>query len=417
NGSLRIAPHLEVATMLIAQWDETVATEATWLSWTFEGIEHTSPQVAREPGSYSEALLGLPADVSTDVVLHHLVAGVERTSDPLTATTGSLPPGLPAPVLVASDPARMRTEPYVLTSVNAGDNNFFGPCYTVVLDAQGRIVWYRPTSGSRLTVGPRIARSGGYLLIDESVTYVGGDATVTRTTLDLLQQETIPVPGMFLVFDELDDGSLLLDGRVSDFEFHLTRQYPDGTQERIWSCNPWMAPFSSGYWACAPNTLEWSPERGTVLWSMFQTSTVAEVDLATGEVVAEFGQFPGGATFAPRSANLELQHNPNWTSDGTFLVSTHVPGDDGVQMAREFAWDESAGTLTEIWSAEAPAYAEYEGGIWKLGNGNYLWELGTAGILVELTPEGDEVWKIDWDRHMTGTVTVLTDLYALDAGF
>jgi hypothetical protein len=414
---LRIAPHPEVATMLVVTWDEPVATEQTWVAWTFEGVEHTSPRVPREAGEHSEVVLGLPAESSADVAVHRVIGGVETTTPPLTATTGALPPGLRVPRLVSSDPARMRPEPYVLTSVNAGENNFFGPCFTVILDAQGRIVWYRLTSGSRLTVGPRRARSGGYLLIDESVIYVGGEATVTRTTLDLLQRETVPVPGMFLVFDELDDGGFLIDERVSDFEFFLTRQDPDGSQERIWACAPWMFPYSTEFWACAPNTLEWDPVRNTVIWSMFETSTVVEIDLGTRELVNEFGQYPGGAIFDPPSANLDLQHNPNWSADGTFVVSTHVPSQFGVQMAREFSWDEATNTLTQIWSAEAPQYAEYEGGVWKLLNGNYLWELGTAGMIVELTPDGDEVWRLDWDDHMTGTVTVLTDLYELNAGF
>lgn len=411
-----IGPHPEVVTMLVATWTEPVPTEQSWLSWTFEGVPHTSPRVPRE-GAVSEVVLGLPEDVSVDVVLHRVVGGEETATAPLMATTGRLPTGLVRPTLEAVDRARVRSEPYLLTAVNTGDYDFFGPCYTVILDLRGRIVWYRLTSGNRLTVTPRKSRSGGYLVLDETVVYVGGDPTVTRTTLDLRHIQPIDVPGLFMTFDEMDDGSILFDGRESDFAFSLTRQHPDGLQERIWDCNAWMASFSGEYWACAPNTLQWDPVENTVLWSMFQTSTVVEVDLATGEPLREFGQFPGGTSFEPPEAMFDLQHNPNWTADGTLLVSTHVVGEPNVQMARELTYDAGTDTLTEVWSAPAARYADYEGGIWKLPSGNYLWELGTAGQIHEIAPSGETVWLLDWDGHLTGSVTPIVDLYALNTGF
>jgi hypothetical protein len=417
SDALAITRHPDVATILVVDWEQSAHADEVWLAWTFEDVAHTSPVLARDAGPQEEVVLGLPPSATVDVTLHERVDGVDHTIGTGSGTTGKLPNGLPPPRLVSSDPTQMRTEPYLLTSVNSGAANFFGPCYTVILDAQGRIVWYRLTSGSRLTVGPKVARNGGYLLIDETAIYVGGDATLTRTTLDMHQRETVKIPRWFIAFDELDDHSILFDESVSAYQFYLTRQYPDGHQERIWDCNQWMDPFAHGYWDCATNTVLYDPVENTVLWSTFDTSTIVAIDLDSGAIVHEFGQYPGGTDFEPREAMVELQHNPGWSADRTLVVSTHVPDEPNVQMAREFSYDPVGDTLTEIWSHQADKYAEYEGQAQKIPNGNYLWELGTAGEIVEITPAEDEVWKIDWNDHLTGTATLISDLYALDAGW
>jgi hypothetical protein len=413
----RILPHPDVGTLLLVEWSQAQDADETWLTWSFEGVDHTSPHVARPAGQQHEVVLGLPAEVTVDVAVHALVGGADTIVASGPGTTDPLPDGLPAPRLTTADLGAMRPEEWLLTSVNSGPDNFFGPCFTVILDRQGRIVWYRLTSDHRLTLLPRVGRDGGSLAIEETTVYVQGTPSITRTTLDLEQVQTTPVPDMFMVYAEMADGSFLFDESVSAYEFYLSRQYPDGTRERIWWCNPWMNAYSSEYWACATNTLNYDPVRNTVLWSMFQTSTVAEVDLATGAPIREYGQFPGGFVFDPPTAQFDLQHNVNWSADGTLMVSTHVPSQPGAQRARELEVDEVTGTLHELWSAEADSYAEYEGGVWKLANGNYLWELGTAGEIVELTPTGDTAWRIDWNGHLTGALTVVPDLYALNAGF
>ena len=109
--------------------------------------------------------------------------------------------------MVTNDPLLRRPERYLLGSVNVGPA-FFGPCYAVIIDSEtGRIVWYRKTPGSRLTWQPQVSDRGGYILIDQSIVYVGGDPEVLRTTLDLEQQEAVTLPNWFITYDELDDGT------------------------------------------------------------------------------------------------------------------------------------------------------------------------------------------------------------------
>jgi hypothetical protein len=305
----------------------------------------------------------------------------------------------------------------VLTSVNVGPEDFFGPCYTVVVDRQGRVVWYWEVSDSRLNLFSRVARDGTHIVVDATTYYVFDDveSSLTRLDLDLDRVEEVEVAGMGLTWDELDDGSFLFDHAASGYDYHLERLYPDGTRTRIWSCAPWMDAYTDRYWACAANTVLWSADRGTALWSMFETSTVAEIDLETGALRGWFGQTPGSWEIASAGVQLELQHYPNWTPEGTIVLTTHVPGASRRQVQRELALDEDAGTLTEVWSYESAEgwYGEYAGDVTRLSGGGTLIGYGTGGIIEEIDADSAPVWVLDWDGHMTGHSTPIADLYAL----
>lgn len=411
--------HPGVHTIVNVRWSQRQAAE-TWLSWDFEGETQTSPVRETGVGTQFEVVLGLPADTTVPLRLHARVGEEEVDRDLGDVTTGPLPGVLTVPTLTLRDADRMRPEPYLLTSVNVGATNFYGPCFVVILDAAGRIVWYAGVTDSRLSLFPKVSRRGGYLTWDATSYYAFGTTPgITRSTLDLTEREEVIVEGMGLAYDELPDGAFLFDENEDGYRYHLSRQDPDGTRTRLWDCYTWMSPWYSGYWGCAPNTVTWDEARGTVLWSMFETSTVVELDPTTGEILREFGDYPGGYTFAPESARFELQHYPNWSADGTLMVSTHVPDAPGVQMAREFLVDDAASTLVEQWSYTPASgwYADYAGQVQKLPTGNVLWQLGTAGVVQEVTPAGEVVWEVSFDGHLLGNTTPIADLYAVNTGW
>jgi hypothetical protein len=410
GGSVELHP--AIATVPVIRWRQLRMSERVWLSWTFEGELLSSPAVEVAPGLAHTYLLGLPAGaVATDLVLHAEIAGREQTLPLPDAVTGSLPDELLAPVAVRT--AWLSGE-FLLTSVDVGERPFYGPCYTVILDKQGRIVWYRRSAGERLTWQPKVSRTGAYLLIDELATYDlddPGPAVVHRVTLDLAWQQSTELPGMMLAFDELEDGSFVHDERESETAFYLSRLWPDGQHERLWSCEPWMALYSDGWWACATNTILWNPQRQTVLWSTFRTDLLLELE-PTGVLLHEYGPYPGGYTFDPPSSAPHEPHGPTWSPSGTLVVSTHDEAEQR-QLVREFEVDEEQGVLRELWSHEGEIYAEYGGQAQLLPNDHVLWQLGTAGVVQELTREGQVLWQVQWPEHLVGHVTLLDDLYPL----
>ena len=419
NG-LSVGVHPDVGTVLVASWEQAEAADQVWLEYSFEDQTLTTPTRALGVGPQQEVLLGIPAFVAVDIVVHSTVGGVAGPDlGPVETHTDRLPSDLPEPSLLLLDPAGVGEEPWVLTSVNAGPNDYYGPCYTVVLNRDGRIVWYWEVSDDRLNLFTRVSRDGTHLVVDATSYYVfdGVEPSITRLNLDLSRVDELEVPGMGLTYDELPDGGFLIDEQESSYDFHLTRVQPDGSQERVWSCRPWMRDFNDDYWACAVNTVLYSPERGTVLWSTFQTSTVAEIDLESGALLRWFGERPDGYDISPADVRLDLQHYPNWTSEGTVLLTTHVRSDSERQVMREFELDDDSARATQVWSYEAEAgwYGEYSGDVARLADGHTLIGYGTGGVIEELDQDSEPVWVLDWDGHLTGHSTPVADLYALRA--
>lgn len=418
-SAISLEVHDSVRTIIEAHWAVDQPVDAAWIEYAWLTEENQTPVRTLDTGGASEVLLGIPAETEVTATLW-LQVGEETWETPMgSITTGALPSDLDLPELVMYDALRASSHDYLLTSVDVGSYDFYGPCYSVILDRQGRVVWYFKTSGNRLNMFTRPSRLGGHVTIDATVYYAAGLPTITRTTLDRRQEEEIEVDGMGFTYDELDDGSFVYDYAQSGVEYHLQRQYPDGSSERIWSCYPWMSAYTTRYWGCAVNTVLWDPDRNAVLWSMFETSTVTEIDLETGEQLWWAGQTPDGYTISPASSMLELQHYPNWTEAGTLLTTTHVQSARNVQAIREFEVDHDAGTLTEVWSYLSPEgqYGSYEGDVTRLSNGNTLIGYGSGGFILEVQPDGDIVWELSWGGHLTGHMTLLDDLYALNEGW
>ena len=149
------------------------------------------------------------------------------------------------------------------------------------------------------------------------------------------------------------------------------------------------------------------------------SATVLEVDLQDGAIVRQWGALEGSWSFDPPEAGFDWQHYPNFTDSGSLLVSTHVPGEEGQQRAREYNLHGKSETLVEIWSyGEGMSdYAEYAGEAIRLDNGNTLINYGSGGVLREVTAGAEVSWELIWPESLLlGHNTLLDDLYALNEG-
>ena len=153
-----------------------------------------------------------------------------------------------------------------------------------------------------------------------------------------------------------------------------------------------------------------------MLWSLPYHDTVVEVDRDSGDVLRVFGEIGATHITDPANALFDFQHYPNYTPDGTLLVSMHIEGTDDQQRAREYVVDDGTFTLTEVWSygEGVDEYAYYSGEAYRLANGNTLMNYGTGGAAREVTADKEVVWDIEFpDRHLNGHLTLIDDLYAL----
>lgn len=409
-----------VATILRVGWSQDAAADG-WLEFDLgDGEWRTSPVTARDPGDHEEVILGAPAE--TDVQIRVVTDNLgERYTSPIgQGRTGALPEGMIEPTLDTWVPELLGPEEFVLGSVDPnGGEEYVGPFWLFIANRAGRVVWYREIGGW-VTLFPRPSRDRTHIAWERhSLLDATGELSVLeRATLDGRWTEEISLPGLGWAWDEMDDGTILYDVARGDESATLEEVAPDGTTRTVWDCTAWIEQWAADPDGCYTNTVNWSPERDTVMWSTYWGDWIAEVDRASGEVLWHAGELDGGWTI-DAEAGLDLQHYPNYSPDGTLVVSTHVPGEDGEQRAREFVVDDSTQELREIWSygEGVDGYAKYSGEAVRLANGNTLINYGTGGEIREVDLDGTTVWSLKFGLDRTlGHTQLLDDLYELNRG-
>ncbi len=414
--------HEDVGTMVLVRWTQDADADAVWLDFDIgDGDWLSSPPTARSAGEHQEWILGAPADRVLSFRIQAESEEALSASVAQTVATDPLPEKLQEPELVTWLSAETSPEGWVLGSVDPdGGIAYSGPYWLFIADRQGRIVWYRELS-FWMSMFPRVARAGNHILHDQyTILDADGDSgLIWRMTLDGQYSEEIEAPGLGWCWDETDDGSLLYDQNKGVDTVTIQEISPDGERSTVWDCGAWMAPYDKDETNCYTNTVNWVPESDSILWSTYWGDYVVEVDRGTGEVLWHAGSLDEGLAFEPEEAAFDLQHYPNYTPDGTLLVSTHVPGQKGEQRAREFVVDEAGQVLSQVWSygEGEEGYAQYSGEAVRLANGNTLLNYGTGGEIREVDLQGEILWSLQWgDGKTLGHTQLVEDLYALNRG-
>lgn len=418
--------HGDVGTIAYVSWHQS-APSSSWVEYEVDGETRATPAVDRDGGTHEQVLLGLPGDteISWRVVIHEEHSELDKwQSEAQTLTTDAVPADFPTIDVPVWEPDQAHGADFVFGSVDInGGDPYTGPFWLYIADREGRVVWWRDLDWD-MSMFPRVARDGTHLAWDQRTFFdtIGDSSRVMRTTLDGAWSIETPAAGMGWTWDETEHGSIVFDRTIGTSDLQLVERDDAGDETVIWDCTAWLASTFDGVdpEACYTNTTNYSADRDTVLWSTYWGDYVAEIDRSTGAVLWYAGALDGGLAFDPPEAAFDLQHYPNWTPDGTLLVSTHIAGVDGEQRAREFEVDTDAGVLTEIWSygeGVTEVWAKYSGDAVRLDNGNTVQNYGTGGELREVTPDGEIVWSFQFgDSFTVGHADLITDLYALNEG-
>ncbi|MEE9384874.1 MAG: hypothetical protein V3V08_15835 [Nannocystaceae bacterium] len=434
-----VTVHASVATILKVSWTQTNESEAVWIEYTFENDNWLhSPERGGLPGSHHELLLGVPGD--TDVRFRIVTRKGERRTETARQCrrTGTVPHGMPRPTVAHYDRALASEHRWMFGSVEATrhqDAYRDGPYWLYIIDRAGRIVWYyRDRAYNPEMAFPRLARDGSHLIVEKKQ-FVGGvlQGRIMRFDLDLERIDRIEVPGMDDCYDITDDGSILFNTRAhSGPRAYLKERGPTGVIRNIWDCSQWADDRQIEHRSrCYTNTVNWNPADDTVLLSMPYLNTIVQVDRVSGELVAEWGDKAiGGWRFSPATWGFGFNHWANLTSDGTLLVSSHMPGFDdrdppGEHGFLEFELDRTNKILREKWFYKNTRdWPRARGMAQRLANGNTLGNYGTGGTIQEVTPELQLAWDVRWDadfpnsyfNRLVGHNTFLDNLYELTAG-
>lgn len=416
-ASVRIERHQTLRPLLVVHWTQLHEAE-TWIEYEVEGEWLSTPHIQRSTGSQQQALQGVPPHTPVEALLVTMVDGERLESEGVvTATSGAQADLVPDPQVSVWDPERTSPEQWILGSIDVTSKSWYdGPFYLFVMDRQGRVVWTKEVPRSLCAMVPRVSRDGTHVVFNATSIYthfdLGQRSILMRTTLDGLEVSTTEVPGNHLHFDEMDDGSVLLDVYQGDQQAVIRELSPQGTGRTVWNCTEEYGN------RCNTNTINWVPERDTILYSQYQAASIMEVSRTTGEVLRSWGE-RSDWSFDPPEHAFHWQHYPTFTPEGHLLTSTHLYEDHDTQVVLEYEVDDESKTLRTVWSWgwDDPIWAKYSGEAQRLANGNTLVNYGTEGWIRELTPEGDVVWEV-WfgDELLLGHSTLVSDLYALDQG-
>ena len=417
---LTTAEHAQVATILELSWTQSTELDEVWVEFRVGGASpeawRRSPVGPRAAGAQHEVLLGLPGQVAVDLRIHTIVDGVELATPRHSAETGMVPLDFPRPEMVLFEPSLASEGAFLYGSVDTGNWWYSGPWWLYIMDREGRIVWYREIAEGNCTMFPRVSRDGTHLMYERSSSYShydsGARSTLWRTNLTGSAQIELAVPGLGYTWSETDEGSIIFDD-FGDENISMDEMWPDGTRRTLWECS--RAEMGS----CYTNTATWQATRNSVLWSMYSTGTVIEVDRETGEILRQFGQRPDSWSFDEPAHNFEMQHFPNFTPEGNLLLSTHVPTGTNQQRAQEYRLHEESQRLELVWSFGEGhnEYAVYAGEAVRLEGGNTLINYGTDGEVREVTPEGEVAWEAKFPSNLLmGHNELIVDLYAVEQG-
>jgi hypothetical protein len=433
-SGVTITVHAQTRTILVVNWTQAMAAEQTFLEFTYAGGPlQTSRAKPGTTGAHRDVVLGVPASTAVTVRIVSRQGGVDYKTRDYMGTTGALPTTMPLPTILSYDASIASRDRWMFGAVENSDGGctntscyYHTTFYLYIMDRQGRIVWYYADAASNATSSfQRIARDGEYIWIEKRPFSGGGTRSVLKMTLDREYSEMIPVSGLADCIDVTDDGSLLYDASNELREMNRA-----GTVRTIWSCR---TAFGTNF-RCYSNTINWNPADNTVLMSFPDENTVAQINRATGALVATYGDRSGSYTFSPTTWSFEFQHFPNITADGTLIVSSHMPQAGTVDGTRpvamghafmEFTIDRTNRRLVEKWIYNAgPEWAMYKGMAIRLPNGNTLGNYGTGGFIREITPDKRTAFHVKFDapsgndnfNKMVGHNVLIDDLYALNGG-
>jgi hypothetical protein len=372
--------------------------------------------------------------------------GQRLESAPGVHAVPDVPADFPVPRLeIAGDARSEIADGYLLLALAIVEDPGFS--VIAILDGQGRYVWWTRSDPYGLSISPRFSRDGRSVRVLQTDMLWNTDVGITRRiSLDAAEiADTRALLGHHASWENADGTVTWLgfeyrtiDGK--DWASDMLRTLPEGaaddavpTEEFSWfdayPVDPWDASPGETLVALGDGD-EWTHSNSLMALddtSFFVMSKkldcLLRVDRATHAIVwqlggkyADFTHPNGDRTWGGLDDNDLFSHaHMSQIWDGGFTVFDNGDfHDPQISTAAEYAFDEDAKTVEEVWR-----YAEPDGGhtasmgdVRKLPGGNYLVEWSNLGYVSEITPGGEVVWKVAFDLEgHVGRMQPLWDIY------
>lgn len=367
-------------------------------------------------------VLGLRPD--TRYVFHVLAYGREQmvVGDAIDFTTASLPADLPHYAAAGSDPS----PGYVAFSAGR---------YGLVIDNEGRVVWYRRfANGPGLNFQPEptgryVARPPDpdpltpFMELDPlgNVTRTMGCAHALVSRFHDLREDADG--GYWIMCDETRTMDLTATGGVAAARVTGTVvQHLSATGDVLFEWNTFdhfqitdLPPADR-----AGATVNWTHGNaidldfdGNLVVSFRSLSEITKVDVRTGAVMWRLGGLRNEFTFQEASSPAFLrQHGVRMTAPGEITLLDNM-GDPGRSRAERYAIDADRRTARQIASYESapPVIAQLGGSTQQLAGGRALVAYGDGRRVEEYDATGKVIWRIEGDAGYVFRAQRIQSLY------
>jgi hypothetical protein len=307
----------------------------------------------------------------------------------------------------------------------------------MIVDGDGEIVWWLPadTEGFRAMRIKPSADGRAVLILQDH--FDGSKRRLFRYALDGSARGETWMPDASHDFWENDDGTFtyvsyvfsdteLMPGHPGPVAADHLRTIPEGATDlsaaeegfdffEDYPQDPWWTCSHANYNVFVPDASEWSHVNSILKWPdgdgwLIQSRFMDAAMLVDGH---QRKWQAGGlfSTLTPTSDAAIYQHGHSsdaWLDPDDGLVH-HLVFDNGdhspqpiVSRVVELAYDPDAGTYSEVWDLPDPEgqFTGFLGDARRLPNGDTLVVWTARGEVVEYTPDGRDVWRLDADGSM-----------------
>ena len=385
---------VEIATVGVATWTaagdvrsriEVDGPDGPWLvtDWQEPTVLH------------SATLLGLLPD--TDWTARAVTEAGESSHD-VPFSTGS----------VSADMPRWTTSGtpgwsgYLLTSFISD------PGMVVILDEQGRVVWYKEAKAGQRVIRVRLRPDGGGLRYAEiePVTVTEKSALV-EVGWGGDESSRIPVAQFHHDFADAEGGAAacivsdIRPGRSGEDVLgdSIVVVDPDGTQTPVWSSwDDWEVPRDSDMlqqsWTHA-NAIATDPVGGGYWLGMRELQRIVQV-LPDGTVGKQIGGAESSYTFADSADRPMFQHQFQILEGGVVMFDDRDPTTGEDSRVLELALDDVAMTAAAAWTWHRdPPYSVLAlGGVDRAADGSTIAVFSSGGLIDDISPEGELRWEL-----------------------
>lgn len=389
-----IAVDDDIATFAVATWSaagdvrsrvEVDGPDGPWLVTDWEAPE----------AIHSANLLGLLPDTEWTA---RAVTEDGKSSNDIPFSTGALPPEVPG-YTTAGAPG---WEGYLLTAF-IGD-----PSMVVILDEAGRVVWYRQAKTGERVLRVRLRPDGSGLRYAE-IEPVDITEKSALIEVDWGGQETsrVAVDKFHHDFADAEGGGaacLVTDIRPGRSGADVQGDSivvvdADGTQTPVWSSwDVWEPPADSSMekhsWTHA-NAIDNDPEGGGYWLGLRDLSAIVQV-LPDGSVGTQLAGEGSSYTFPEPADKPKFQHQFQMLDGGVLMFDDRDPTTGEDSRLLELNLDDSATTATASWTwHHDPTLSIYAlGDVDRAPDGSTLGVYSSAGVIVDLSPEGEVRWEL-----------------------